>query len=188
MEDDLWRMMTIDGRRPLTKDNLWMNVNFDGRWPLMEDDLWRKTTFDKRQPLKEGKLWRKTNFDRRRPLTKDNLWRKATSDRRKTLLKTTFDGGRPSVGCIVYYLKKTVYDSSTWQQQHKTMTLDGDCPTITPWMVLHFWAELSNMGGMGPPQRVCTPHQGLPPPLPKILSTPLLKILSPPLWKCFSVL
>ena len=57
--------------------------------PSTEDDLRRKTSFDRRQSLQ------KKIFGGRRPLAEDDLWR-----------KTTFDGRRPSIGCIVFYLKK----------------------------------------------------------------------------------
>ena len=55
-----------------------MKTTFNGRRPLMEDNLRWKTTFDLRRSSMEDKL----------------RW------------KTIFDGRRPSIGCIVYYLKK----------------------------------------------------------------------------------
>jgi len=73
---------------------------------LTEDSLWRKTTFDGGQPLTEDDLWWKTTFNRRRPLMEDYLWQKRTFNGRGPLTEDTFDGRRPLIGCLVYYLKK----------------------------------------------------------------------------------
>ena len=72
MEDELWWMTNIDGRRLLIEDNLWC------RPFLMEDYFWSKNTYDGRIPLMEDYLWWKTTFDGWLPLWEDYLWWKTT--------------------------------------------------------------------------------------------------------------
>ena len=105
MEFNLWWKTTFDGRRPLMENKFWKETTYERRRLLTEDDHWRKTTFDRRQPLREDKLWRKRSFDRIQPLMVDNLWWKMTFDGRRPLTENL----RPSIGCIVYYLKKCLW-------------------------------------------------------------------------------